>query len=147
VILNGNLRTQETSLADKLLLLCEHAYHDWELYSFLLPTTGCFFSRCLFCYSAVAFRTVHARSTSRYWTACFGAVVLVEHLVFRRGHFSWYHVEDWDQPRKLPPGIAAIFSGALGVGIIVLCMDQVGILIFLTLQYTRGILCGGPSRR
>lgn len=98
-------------------------------------------------FSVIVFRTVHARSNPRYWSACFGAVVLVEHLVFRRGDFLWYHVEDWNRPRKLPPGIAAISSGALGVGIIVLCMDQVGIHIFLyfPLICVRDLVCGKPS--
>ncbi|KAF8306362.1 purine-cytosine permease [Clavulina sp. PMI_390] len=60
-----------------------------------------------------------------YWSACFGAVVTVEHLVFRRGSFANYRVEDWDRARRLPPGYAAILGAVTGIGIIVLCMDQV----------------------
>jgi NCS1 nucleoside transporter family len=60
-----------------------------------------------------------------YWCSCFGAVVCIEHLLFRRGRFDSYHVADWDQPRKLPLGIAAILSSIVAVGSIVPFMDQV----------------------
>ncbi|KAJ7034539.1 purine-cytosine permease [Mycena alexandri] len=45
-----------------------------------------------------------------YWCASFSAIVLTEHVVFRRCDLARYNVEDWDQPRKLPPGVAALLA-------------------------------------
>ena len=59
-----------------------------------------------------------------YWSTAFSAIVLCEHFVFRR-HFSMYNAEDWDKPRRLPPGIAAVFAFVGSFGIIVPSMSQV----------------------
>lgn len=67
----------------------------------------------------------------------------MEHLVFRRGDFARYHVEDWDSARKLPPGVAAISGALIGIGIIVLCMDQVRRSVSLS----RALLWETPSLR
>lgn len=83
--------------------------------------------RCLIRYSALVFRAVHARSTQGIGGVRTLVRWLVEHLVIRRGDFARYHVEAEISPRKLPPGIAAIFSGTLGIGIVVLYMEQVNI--------------------
>ncbi|KAH7099646.1 purine-cytosine permease [Auriculariales sp. MPI-PUGE-AT-0066] len=60
-----------------------------------------------------------------YWSAIFGAVVFVEHVVFRQCDFGQYDVDAWDTPSKLPPGVAALASCAVGAGFCVLCMEQV----------------------
>ncbi|KAF8610617.1 cytosine-purine permease [Ceratobasidium sp. AG-I] len=81
-----------------------------------------------------------------YWSSTFIAVVMVEHLVFRkhdskmnithsayttsspgtkRNVWSAYDLSVWDSPRKLPPGIAALGACVCAFGLIVPCMDQV----------------------
>jgi purine-cytosine permease-like protein len=44
--------------------------------------------------------------------------------VFRHCDFSMYNVEDWNKPRKLPCGVAAVSSFAGAFGIIVPSMSQ-----------------------
>lgn len=60
-----------------------------------------------------------------YWSSVFGAVVFTEHLVFRRADFARYDVRAWDSARALPVGLAALGSCAVGVGFVVLCMEEV----------------------
>ncbi|KAG8692450.1 hypothetical protein FRC08_009767 [Ceratobasidium sp. 394] len=60
-----------------------------------------------------------------YWTSTFVAVVIVEHIVFRRGDFSLYDISTWNSPTRLPPGLAAIGACVLGCGMIAVCMSQV----------------------
>jgi purine-cytosine permease-like protein len=60
-----------------------------------------------------------------YWSAAFVAVVSMEHIVFRKGDFDSYNPEHWDQPSKLPSGIAAIGAMGLSFGLAVPCMSQV----------------------
>lgn len=60
-----------------------------------------------------------------YWASAYGAIILVEHFVFRRNNFASYDISQWDQPRRLPTGIAAIAAGVMSIGLIVPCMDQV----------------------
>ena len=55
----------------------------------------------------------------------FGAVVLVEHFVFRRNDFGAYDYKAWNSPRELPTGIAAILACLVAVGVIVPAMEQV----------------------
>ncbi|KAJ7636859.1 cytosine-purine permease [Roridomyces roridus] len=59
-----------------------------------------------------------------YWTGSFSAIILMEHVVFRRLEFTRYKVEEWNNPRKLPPGLAAVLAFALSFALIVPCMDQ-----------------------
>jgi purine-cytosine permease-like protein len=59
-----------------------------------------------------------------YWTSAFSAIVLCEHFVFRRCDFSMYNVQDWDNPRLLPLGMAAALAFAGAFGIIVPSMLQ-----------------------
>ncbi|CAE6416702.1 unnamed protein product [Rhizoctonia solani] len=60
-----------------------------------------------------------------YWSTTFIGVVAVEHVVFRRGDWAAYDISDWNTPKKLPPGIAAIGACVCPFGLIVPCMDQV----------------------
>jgi purine-cytosine permease-like protein len=50
--------------------------------------------------------------------------VLTEHFVFRKGRFDSYDIEDWDKPRRLPSGIAAILAFLCAFGIIIPTMFQ-----------------------
>ena len=60
-----------------------------------------------------------------YWSAAYVSVVATEHFVFRKGDCSTYVVEYWNQPSKLPTGLAAIGAMALSFGLVVPCMSQV----------------------
>ena len=60
-----------------------------------------------------------------YSASMFGAIVLVEHFVFRRNDFSAYDYEAWNTPSKLPTGLAALGAYLVAIGIIVLAMEQV----------------------
>ena len=60
-----------------------------------------------------------------YWSAIFAAIVFVEHVVFRGMDFGQYDVTAWDSPRRLPSGVAALASCAVGAAFVVLCMEQV----------------------
>lgn len=61
-----------------------------------------------------------------YWVGPFIAIVLTEHVVFRRS-WSAYQVEEaWDKPRhpNLASGYAAIWTIVSSIGLIVVCMSQ-----------------------
>ncbi|TFY67454.1 hypothetical protein EVJ58_g1602 [Rhodofomes roseus] len=60
-----------------------------------------------------------------YWSSAFCAVVIVEHLVIRRGNFALYDLRYWNDYRRLPLGLAAIGACLLACGLIVPSMDQV----------------------
>lgn len=60
-----------------------------------------------------------------YWSAAFVAVVGMEHFVFRKANCASYDTGSWDQPSKLPTGIAAIVAMGLSFGLAVPCMSQV----------------------
>lgn len=60
-----------------------------------------------------------------YYAGAFGAIVLVEHFVFRGGSFASYDLEQWNKPRKLPWGTAALAAGILSFALVIPCMDQV----------------------
>ncbi|ROT37773.1 purine-cytosine permease FCY21 [Sodiomyces alkalinus F11] len=59
-----------------------------------------------------------------YWSAEFVAIVLVEHLVFRRGDAKAYAHDAWNDARRLPTGLAALGAAVLSFGLIVPCMSQ-----------------------
>lgn len=60
-----------------------------------------------------------------YWTASFSAIIVVEHVVFRRAQFWRYNVDDWKDARRLPLGVAAALAFFGSFGIIIPCMSQV----------------------
>ena len=62
-----------------------------------------------------------------YWSAAFIGIVLVEHVLFRRGSFSAYIKDEqaWDDMKKLPPGFAAIGAALLCLGLLVPGMAQI----------------------
>ncbi|KAF8156873.1 cytosine-purine permease [Crassisporium funariophilum] len=59
-----------------------------------------------------------------YWSTVFAAIVLTEHFIFRRNNFDYYFIEQWDQPQKLPLGVAALLAFFGAFGIIVPSMSQ-----------------------
>ncbi|KAI0474775.1 purine-cytosine permease [Xylaria cf. heliscus] len=59
-----------------------------------------------------------------YWLAIYEGVSLTEHFVFRRG-FKGYQLEDYANPKKLPPSFAAISAFIVGIAGAVLGMAQV----------------------
>ncbi|KAI2472521.1 purine-cytosine permease [Annulohypoxylon bovei var. microspora] len=74
-----------------------------------------------------------------YWLAIYEGVSLTEHFIFRRGSMARYHPEDYVEPKKLPPGIAAIAAFCIGVMGAVLGMAQVWFTGPI------GKLCGAPG--
>ncbi|KAM5532151.1 hypothetical protein V8D89_014176 [Ganoderma adspersum] len=59
-----------------------------------------------------------------YWSTIFAAIVIVEHLVFRKNDWGQYDLSQWCKPGELPLGLAAIFAFLCAAGIIVPCMSQ-----------------------
>lgn len=59
-----------------------------------------------------------------YWAAAWASIVLVEHLVFRKTYKA-YDTAEWDNPSKLPSGIAALAAFAVSFALIVPSMNQV----------------------
>jgi len=66
---------------------------------------------------------VNILSVIGYWSTAFASLVLTEHFVFRRS-FSSYQTLNWDHPRLLPSGYAAILAFCAAFGVIVPCMQQ-----------------------
>ncbi len=60
-----------------------------------------------------------------YWASAFGAVILFEHLVIRRGRFDAYNLQYWDNPSKLTTGVPAVAAVLLSCALIVPTIDQV----------------------
>ena len=60
-----------------------------------------------------------------YWSAAFVAVIVVEHVLFRRADFAAYNAADWDKPSRLPSGIAALGAAACSFALIIPCMSQI----------------------
>lgn len=57
-----------------------------------------------------------------YWLGPWSVILMEEHFIFRRGK---YNVEDWNTPKKLPLGWAAMASMALGLFGVYLGVAQV----------------------
>ncbi|KAH0581647.1 hypothetical protein H2248_011344 [Termitomyces sp. 'cryptogamus'] len=67
---------------------------------------------------------VNVLSIIGYWTALFSAIIIVEHVIFKKRNLQRYNVDHWDKPQWLPSGIAATLASLGGIGIIVPCMSQ-----------------------
>ncbi|KAI7222020.1 hypothetical protein KC333_g1380 [Hortaea werneckii] len=50
-----------------------------------------------------------------YWCTSYFVILFCEHYIFRKGNFANYDLEGWNDPKKLPVGVAAFFAFALGV--------------------------------
>ncbi|RYO98455.1 hypothetical protein DL763_002191 [Monosporascus cannonballus] len=59
-----------------------------------------------------------------YWSAAFVAVVIVEHLAFRRGRYETYDHDAWNCTSRLPLGVAALTSATLSFALVIPCMNQ-----------------------
>lgn len=60
-----------------------------------------------------------------YWPASFVAIVVLEHLVFRKAQTDKYNLEKWNVARDLPSGLAAIGAAVMSFGLVIPCMDQI----------------------
>lgn len=60
-----------------------------------------------------------------YWPGPYTVILVFEHFLFRRGSTSNYDVSIWNRPSKLPYGLAAFLSLAVGFAVAVPAMDQV----------------------
>ncbi|KAK8092409.1 uncharacterized protein PG998_014894 [Apiospora kogelbergensis] len=50
-----------------------------------------------------------------YWCTSYFVVMFVEHWVYRRGDFANYDLDAWNDPARLPLGLAALAAFLLGV--------------------------------
>ncbi|KAK3654869.1 hypothetical protein LTR56_003727 [Elasticomyces elasticus] len=57
-----------------------------------------------------------------YWLTPFLTIMFLEHILFRRG-FA-YDVSAWEDPKRLPYGIAAFTCWSIGTVLAILCMSQ-----------------------
>ena len=57
-----------------------------------------------------------------YWLTPFLAIIFLEHIIWRRG-FA-YDISAWQNPQKLPYGLAASFTFIAGTVLAILCMSQ-----------------------
>lgn len=60
-----------------------------------------------------------------YWASAYVAVILIEHLYFRRNDPSRYDEKSWNVPARLPTGVAAIAAGLSCFAVVIPSMDQV----------------------
>ncbi|KAK9417304.1 Permease [Seiridium unicorne] len=60
-----------------------------------------------------------------YWSAAFVGVLIMEHLVIRRGQYSSYDQAAWNSAKLLPWGIAAITASVLSFALVIPSMGQV----------------------
>lgn len=59
-----------------------------------------------------------------YWSALYIAIILTEHVVFRKGNFANYDRSVWDNPSKLPWGIGAMSAALMAIAPLVLSASQ-----------------------
>ena len=60
-----------------------------------------------------------------YWPAAFVAVIVLEHLVFRKGKAENYDLTQWETARGLPTGLAALGAAVLSFGMVIPGMAQI----------------------
>ncbi|EOO03989.1 putative purine-cytosine permease fcy22 protein [Phaeoacremonium minimum UCRPA7] len=60
-----------------------------------------------------------------YWPAAFVAVIVLEHLVFRKGKAENYDLTQWETARGLPTGLAALGAAVLCFGMVIPGMAQI----------------------
>lgn len=60
-----------------------------------------------------------------YWASAYVAIIITEHLYFRKNNPSLYDVTAWNVPKRLPSGIAAITAGVLSFGLVIPSMSQI----------------------
>ncbi|KAI1338141.1 NCS1 nucleoside transporter [Xylariaceae sp. FL0016] len=60
-----------------------------------------------------------------YWSAAFVAVLITEHVVFRKCQYDTYDHDIWDSASKLPWGVAALSASVLSFALVIPSMSQV----------------------
>ena len=60
-----------------------------------------------------------------YWAAAYCAIIITEHLYFRRNDPSLYDLTAWNVPKRLPSGIAAVAAGVCSFAVVIPSMNQV----------------------
>ncbi|TFK28476.1 NCS cytosine-purine permease [Coprinopsis marcescibilis] len=60
-----------------------------------------------------------------YWAGAFVAILIVEHLYFRRNNSDNYDITTWNVPHRLPSGLAALGAGFGSLALVVPSMHQV----------------------
>lgn len=58
-----------------------------------------------------------------YWCTSYFVILFSEHVFFRKRNFANYDLDGWNDPARLPHGIAALT--AFGLGIVAWCMGMV----------------------
>lgn len=59
-----------------------------------------------------------------YWASAYVAIILIEHLYFRKNDPSHYDEKSWNVPARLPTGIAAIAAGLMSFAVVIPSMEQ-----------------------
>jgi purine-cytosine permease-like protein len=60
-----------------------------------------------------------------YWVSIWVAIIIEEHLIFRKYRGLGWNWEAWNDPKKLPVGLAAFIAFIIGWVGAILCMAQV----------------------
>ncbi|KAJ5902444.1 hypothetical protein N7495_002972 [Penicillium taxi] len=50
-----------------------------------------------------------------YWATSFFVIIYIEHYLFRKGRFENYDLDGWNDPKRLPMGIAGLIAFLIGV--------------------------------
>jgi NCS1 nucleoside transporter family len=80
----------------------------------------------LFCFAAILGLAIGGReqlsvylqnflSLLGYWSTQYFIILFSEHVIFRRANFANYDLDAWNDPSRLPLGIAAGFAFAIGI--------------------------------
>ncbi|KAI1352697.1 permease for cytosine/purines, uracil, thiamine, allantoin-domain-containing protein [Xylaria sp. FL0043] len=59
-----------------------------------------------------------------YWSAAFVAIVITEHVIFRKGRYDTYDHASWNSAKRLPWGAAALSASVLSFGLVVPSIAQ-----------------------
>ncbi|KAH9890744.1 permease for cytosine/purines, uracil, thiamine, allantoin-domain-containing protein [Xylariomycetidae sp. FL2044] len=60
-----------------------------------------------------------------YWSAAFVAILITEHVVFRRCRYETYDHAIWNSASRLPWGVAALTACVLAFGLVIPSMSQI----------------------
>jgi NCS1 nucleoside transporter family len=60
-----------------------------------------------------------------YYLAIYQAIALSEHFIHRKGKYSNYDIEGWNDPQRFPVGYAGVVAFCFGVFGVVMGMNQV----------------------
>lgn len=60
-----------------------------------------------------------------YWPGAWVAIVILEHLYFRKGDAATYNHRIWDSASELPSGVAALTAGLLSFAVVIPSMDDI----------------------